>query len=138
MVLMGSTYFFKSYPDFKPHDIDWIDIINTNDFATKRVVRGQGEDYIILKNKPKQQLIADALKSDLAMVVGKFLIPEFNSRIGFTIEDLPQLQPLIDKLDEKHLYEKIIYEAYLANGDFILTQEQRNAAYESYKEIRRA
>lgn len=138
LIIMGSTYFFKSYPDFKPHDIDKIDIIETNKFAEKQIIRGQGKDYIILKNKPKQQLIADALKSELALVVGKFLIPEFNRRIGFTIEDLPQLQPLIDKLDEKHLYEKIIYEAYLANGDFILTQEQRDAAYESYKETRRA
>lgn len=138
MILMGSTYFFKSYPDFKPHDIDKIDIIETDKFAEKQIIRGQGKDYIILKNKPKQQLIADALKSELAMVVGKFLIPEFNNCIGFTIEDLPQLQPLIDNLDEKHLYEKIIYEAYLANGDFILTQKQRDAAYESYKETRRA
>lgn len=138
MILMGSTYFFKSYSDFKPHDIDKIDIIETDKFAEKQIIRGRSKDYIILKNKPKQQLIADALKSDLAMVVGKFLIPEFNSRIGFMIEDLPQLQPLINRLDEKHLYEKIIYEAYLANGDFVLTQEQRDAAYESYKETRRA
>ena len=138
LTLIGSTYFFKSYQDFKSHDVDYIDIIDTNDFAEKRTIRGQGQDYILLKKKPKQQLIADALKSELAMVVGKFLIPEFNKRIGFTIEDLPQLQPLIDRLDKKHLYEKIIYEAYLANGDFILTQEQRDAAYESYKETRRA
>ena len=137
MILMGSTYFFKSYNDFKSHDIDKIDIIDTDKFSEKQVIRGQGKDYIILKNKPKQQLIADALKSELALVVGKFLIPEFNNRIGFTIEDLPQLQPLIDRLDEKHLYEKIIYEAYLANGNFVLTQEQRDAAYESYKETRR-
>ena len=136
MILMGSNYFFSQYKDFKSTDIDKIDIINTSDFKDKRIIRGQGKDYIFLKRKPKEQLIQDALNSELAMVVGKFLIPEFNKQIGFTIEDLPKVQPLIDKLDDKHLYEKIIYDAYLENKEFILTQEQRDAAYASYKESR--
>lgn len=136
MILMGSNYFFSQYKDFKSTDIDKIDIVNTSDFKDKRIIRGQGKDYIFLKRKPKEQLIQDALNSELAMVVGKFLIPEFNKQIGFTIEDLPKVQPLIDKLDDKHLYEKIIYDAYLENKEFILTQEQRDAAYASYKESR--
>lgn len=136
MILMGSNYFFSQYKDFKPTDIDKIDIINTSDFKDKRIIRGQGKDYIFLKRKPKEQLIQDALNSNLAMVVGKFLIPEFNKQIGFTIEDLPKVQPLIDRLDDKHRYEKIIYEAYLENKEFILTQKQRDAAYASYKESR--
>lgn len=136
MILMGSNYFFKKYKDFKSHDIDYIDVIETNEFKEKRIIRGQGKDYIFLKRKPKEQLIQDALNSNLAMVVGKFLIPEFNKQIGFTIEDLLKVQPLIDRLDDKHLYEKIIYEAYLENKEFILTQEQRDAAYASYKESR--
>ena len=136
MILMGSNYFFSQYKDFKSTDIDKIDIINTSDFKDKRIIRGQGKDYIFLKRKPKEQLIQDALNSNLAMVVGKFLIPEFNKQIGFTIEDLPKVQPLIDRLDDKHRYEKIIYEAYLENKEFILTQKQRDAAYASYKESR--
>lgn len=136
MILMGSNYFFSQYKDFKSTDIDKIDIINTSDFKDKRIIRGQGKDYIFLKRKPKEQLIQDALNSELAMVVGKFLIPEFNKQIGFTIEDLPKVQPLVDRLDNKHLYEKIIYEAYLENKEFILTQKQRDAAYASYKESR--
>lgn len=136
MILMGSNYFFSQYKDFKSTDIDKIDIVNTSDFKDKRIIRGQGKDYIFLKRKPKEQLIQDALNSELAMVVGKFLIPEFNKQIGFTIEDLPKVQPLIDRLDDKHLYEKIIYDAYLENKEFILTQEQRDAAYASYKESR--
>ena len=70
------------------------------------------------------------------MSVIKFLTPEFNEAIGFTIKDLPKVKPLIDKLDEKHLYAKIIYEAYLENGSFTLTQEQRDKAYEEYKRLR--
>lgn len=136
MITMGSNYFFSSYDDFNSTDIDKIDIIETNEFKEKRVIRGQGKDYFYLKKKPKDELIKDALNSDLAMVVGKFLIPEFNKKIGFTLEDLPKIQPLIDRLDEKHMYEKIIYEAYLENKEFILTQKQRDAAYASYKESR--
>jgi hypothetical protein len=76
------------------------------------------------------------LKSELALVVGKFLVPEFCEEIGFTVEQLPLLKPLIDRLDSKHLYEQVIYNAYLENGDFTLTQEQRDNAYKSYKMTR--
>lgn len=136
MILMGSNYFFNQYNDFKVKDIDKIELVETTEFKDKRIIRGQGKDYFYLRKKPKEQLIKDALESDSAMVVGKFLIPEFNEQINFTIEDLPRLQPLIDRLDKKHKYEKIIYEAYLANNNFTLTQQQRDAAYVSYKEAR--
>jgi hypothetical protein len=49
---------------------------------------------------------------------------------------LLKLKPLIDTLDEAHLYEQVIYESYLINGDFYLTQEQRDLAYTKYKEAR--
>lgn len=136
MIIIGSNYFFKDYKDFKAGDIDKIELVNTPTIKEKQTIRGQGKDYIFLRQKPKAELIKDALNSELAMVVGKFLIPEFNAKIGFTVEDLPKVQPLIDKLDDKHMYEKIIYEAYLENKEFILTQKQRDAAYASYKESR--
>lgn len=136
MILMGSNYFFHQYSDFKSTDIDKIELVDTNEFKEKRVIRGQGKDYFYLKRKPKEQLIQDALKSNLPMVVGKFLIPEFNKQINFTIEDLPKIKPLIDNLDEKHKYEEIIYNAYIENKSFTLTEEQRDAAYRRYKEAR--
>lgn len=137
MILIGSRYFFGKYRDFHSHDTDYIDIIDTNEFSEKRTIRGQGKDYFILKKKPKECLIQDALKSELPMVVGKFLVPEFNKLIGFTIVDLPKLLPQFEKLDEKHQYEKIIYDAYIENNSFTLTDEQRDAAYASYKETRK-
>ena len=70
------------------------------------------------------------------MIVGKFLIPEFCEEIGMTIEDLPKLRPLIEKLDDGHKYEEIIFNSYIENGAFILTDEQRLKAYNSYKESR--
>ena len=71
------------------------------------------------------------------MVAGKYLIPEFCQEIGFTINDLPKIKPMIDRLDIKHHYEKIIYDSYIENGAFILTDEQRDKAYQSYKQSRR-
>ena len=135
--LMGSKFFFNRYPDYTSHDVDTVEIVETDEFKEKRVIRGQGKDMFFLKKKPKEELIADALKSELSMVVGKFLIPGFNKEIGFTIEDLPKLKPLIGKLDDKHKYEEIIYNSYLENGDFILTDEQRLKAYQSYKDSRK-
>ncbi len=135
--LIGSTYFFNQYPDFSSHDIDYIEIIDTTEFKEKRTIRGQGKDIIQLRKKPKEDLIADALKSELPMVVGKFLVPEFNRAIGFTIKDLPKIKPLLDKIDKKHTYEIIIYESYLENKAFTLTNEQRLKAYTIYKESRK-
>ena len=136
---MGSSYFFSQYPDFTPGDIDTIEIIDTDRFKQTRQLTGQGICIFQLKrHKDKQEYIDWALKSNLGMVVGKFLIPGFCQEIGFTVEDLLQVKPLIDILDDKHKYEEIIYNSYLANGDFVLTDEQRAAAYKSYKESRAA
>ena len=90
------------------------------------------------KHDSKEDYIDWALQSQVGMVVGKFLIPEFCEQIGFTIEDLPRLQPLIDKLDKKHLYEKVIFDSYIENHAFELTIEQRDRAYSMYRESRAA
>lgn len=135
--LMGSTYFFSEYPDFQSHDIDEIEIIETDNFKYMRHLAGQGKCLFQLKKlNTTEDYINIALKTNLGMAVGKFLIPEFCNEIGFTIEDLPKLKPLVDKLDTGHLYEKIIFESYIKNNSFTLSKEQRNLAYKSYKESR--
>ena len=136
-ILMGSTYFFSQYRDFKSHDIDEIEIVDTNQFKYIRHLSGQGKCLFQLKRKQTtEEYIQDALNTNLGMVVGKFLIPEFCKAIGFQVSDLAKLQKLVDLLDEKHQYEKIIFDSYLINGSFILTEEQRLAAYKNYKESR--
>jgi hypothetical protein len=44
---------------------------------------------------------------------------------------------MIDNLDIKHLYEKVIYNSYIENKSFVLTDEQRDKAYLLYKQGRR-
>lgn len=135
--LMGSQYFFSCYDDFNSKDIDEIEIIETEDFNNMRQLTGRGKCLFQLKKQPSKEGYIDyALKSRLGMVVGKFLIPEFCEAIGFTVEDLPRLKVLIDRLDDKHKYEEIIFKSYIENGTFTLTDEQRATAYKSYKESR--
>lgn len=132
-MLIGSRYFFSQYKDFQPHDTDDLEIIDTDEFKQMRQIIGKGRCLFLMKrHDSKEEYIDWALQCEVGMVVGKFLVPEFCETIGFTIDDLPRMQPLIDKLDYKHKYEEIIYNSYLENGSFTLTQEQRDKAYESY------
>ena len=136
-ILIGSTYFFSEYDDFKSKDIDKIQIIDTNEFSQMRQITGQGKCLFQMKrHSSKEEYIDWALKSQLGMVIGKFLVPEFNAAIGLSVEDLKRLSPLIERLDDKHRYEEIIFNSYIENGNFTLTKEQRDLAYQSYKETR--
>lgn len=136
-ILIGSTYFFSCYDDFNGGDIDELQIIETDEFKQIRQITGQGKClFLMKKHASKEDYIDWALKSSIGMVVGKFLVPEFCAQIGFTIEDLPRLKALIGKLDDKHKYEEIIFNSYLENNSFTLTSEQRNKAYQIYKQER--
>lgn len=79
------------------------------------------------------EFIEYTLHKKLAMEIGKFLVPEVANYLGFTINHLKKLSPLIDFLDDKHRYEKIIFESYIENNDFFLTEEQRLKAYLEYQ-----
>lgn len=137
-LLIGSKYFFSCYDDFASKDTDELEIIDTNDFSHMRQLTGQGRCLFQLKRySSKEEYIGWDVSSNVAMSVGKYLVPEFCAEIGFTIEDLPKVKPLIDKLDDKHRYEEIIYNSYIQNGSFMLTDEQRLRAYKSYKESRK-
>jgi hypothetical protein len=56
--------------------------------------------------------------------------------IGFTIEDLKLFEEAFNHIDDKHSYEKKIYDSYIENEGFTLTKEQRDEAYQIYKEKR--
>lgn len=136
-MIIGSTYFFSCYEDFKPHDIDELEIIETDEFKQTRQFTGLGRClFQMKKHSSKEEYIDWAIKSPIGMTVGKFLVPEFCEAIGFTVDDLPRVRVLIDRLDKTHKYEEIIYNSYLENGSFTLTEEQRAKAYESYKNSR--
>lgn len=134
---IGSRVFFGNYPDFQSKDDDILYIMT--DWTMKSTMlnfKKDGKDRFFIMDMPKDMMIKDTLEKNIPMKAGKFLVPEFAEYIGLTIDDLKELQPLFDKMDEKHSYEKVIYDSYVANGSFTLTDEQREKAYEEYKKTR--
>lgn len=136
-ILVGSSYFFKDVPGFISKDIDKLELIEMPTiFKNVQQITGCGKCLFRWRKMNVNEFIDITLKRNFPMEIGKFLIPEFNNVIGFTIEHLPMLQPLVDNLDDKHKYEKIIYESYILNNDFSLNNEQLMEAYNEYKKYR--
>lgn len=136
---MGSSYFFERYDDYIKKDADEICIVDKMLKGTDSNVLNmkiKSTDVFFYRNMSKEEFIHDALSSNVPMRVGKFLIPEFNEFIGFKIDDLYMLSHLFHELDKKHEYERFIFESYIMNGDFTLTDEQCMEAYEAYKSER--
>jgi hypothetical protein len=137
MILIGSTYFFQEIEGFVSKDIDHIELVdNPKDFKNCWQMTGRGRCLFKWRRMPPDEFIAVSLEYKLPMAIGKFLVPEFNNEIGFTINHLKKLQPLVDNLDDRHKYEKVIYDSYIANNDFILTDDQLNEAYKEYLKYR--
>ena len=134
---MGSSYFFGNFPDYKIKDLDELNIMDTFVKDTNSLILRKGTmDVFFYRDMDKYGFIDDTFDTDLKMKAGKFLIKEFADYIGFTIEDLKTMEPLFKTMDEKHSYEKIIYDSYITNNGFYLTDEQLNAAYAEYKRKR--
>lgn len=134
---MGSSYFFSRYEDFHSKDYDDLCIMDKFIFPGRVMnMKLKGKDVFMFRNMDKQGFIDDVKETGVYMKLGKFLIPEFNEYIGFTIDDLKELRPLFENLDEKHRYEKIIADAYIKNNEFTLKGRQRSIAYAEYKKSR--
>lgn len=131
---IGSRVFFGEFPDFDSKDDDTLYVMTGWDVKANVLnFRKDSRDYFFVKDAPKEILIKETLDSDIPLRAGKFLVPEFHEYLGLTIEDLKRLSPLFEKIDENHSYEKIIYQSYIENGSFTMTDEQRQKAYEEYK-----
>ena len=127
---------------FNPHDDDDIFCLVDSPrecgimFGTRLEMKLNGVDYFYYINMPKDRLIKLHLSLNDAMTVGKFLVPDVAKYLDFTIEDIQKLSPLFEKLDEHHIYEKVIFNSYIENGGFFLTPEQRQKAFEAYLSAR--
>lgn len=136
---MGSQAFFSEYPDFEPSDIDEIEFEEKprmyRNFLQIRA-KNKKRCYFKWRKMSADEFVEYTLNSNVPMELGKFLVPEIAEHLGFTIEHLQRLLPVAERLDSKHQYERIIYDAYIANQGFYLTQEQRDKAYEEYKKER--
>ena len=136
--LVGSNVFFRGYfEDFESKDVDTLVLEDEPiGYETVRQFRFNNRCIFQWRRMEKDEFIDLSLERGLGMELGKFLVPEFARELKMNIDDLERLQPLADKLDEKHLYERIIYDAYIENGCWALTDEQRIEAYRVYKEYK--
>lgn len=142
-IKVGSQVFFDGMPDYKPHDSDelyimsgWFDTKDTV-FRIPMKENGKMKDVFVCKNMSKEEFIQDYLSCDTPMRGNRFLVPEFADYIGLTIEDLKRCKPQFDNMDEKHEYLRTIYNFYIENKGFYLTEEQKEKAFIVYKERRK-
>ena len=137
MILVGSQSFFNNIEGFIPKDVDYIELVdNPSEFKYFCQITGKNKCIFRWKRMNVNEFINIHLKFNIPMSVGKFLVPEFAKEINLTITDLKKLTPLIEKLDDKHLYEKIIFNSYIENNGFYLTNEQLMESYNEYKKYR--
>ena len=131
--IIGSRAFFTGMEGYVPKDYDELNIMDRFPFKGNVLnMKMNGKDVFFFRDLDKEGFIKDTLECGVPMRVGKFLVPEFAEYLDMTMDDLERLSPVIENIDEKHLYEKVIYDAYLKNGEFKLTEEQRVAAYKEY------
>ena len=138
-ILIGSSVFFKEYSDFNPHDIDYVLFEERPQlYKIFAHINTKTEDVFAYKQMSKDEFLQYELEhcKKAKMAVGKLLVPELVKYMNITIDDLKKFKFAIDEILEKHSYEKIIYDAYIKNNDFILTREQRDKAYQEYKKYR--
>ena len=136
-MLVGSNVFFKDIEGFTSKDIDILEFVdNPIDFKNVRQFKFPHKCVFQWRKMPIDELIDITLFRNFPMEIGKFLVPEFIKEFKLSIDDLKRLEPIIAKLDDKHKYEEVIYNAYLENNDFVLTDEQRQEAYRVYNKYR--
>lgn len=121
LIRVSSSYFFGCYPDFHPSDIDEVEFEeNPKLYRNVMQFRKTDKSRCIFKwrKMSADEFVEYTLNSQLPMEIGKFLVPEACECIGFTIEHLAKLRPVIERIDDKHSYERVIYDAYIENGGF--------------------
>lgn len=143
-IITGSAYFFSSMPGFSPKDKDYVSYQeHPVKFKLLRQITKPGMDLFIYNKDLTFEEHARYLTARDSKVPPMSLCNYLNNDFikmffgSITIEQLKQLQPLVDKMDWKHRYLVMIYNFYIENNSFTLTDEQRLEAYNRYKAERK-
>lgn len=138
---VGSQAFFSAYPDFTPSDADVVEFeVAPKLYKNFMQIRKKDKSRCIFKWRlmSADEFVDYTLTTKLPMEIGKFLVPEVARYVGITVDHLKKMTPVVERLDDKHAYERIIFDAYIANDGFWMTQDQRDLAYQSYRASRKA
>lgn len=147
MLLVGSDYFFHNCEGYVPHDYDYIILIDKANSSYKPSFDSKDTLHIYSSHTKcdktfyyryeKQDFINDIVNGIVPKYfLNKFLVPEVNEAIGFEFSELHALNYLFDELDDKHKYLKIIYDSYIENDEYYLSDSQRELAFNEYKKYR--
>lgn len=135
--VVGSRAFFAGYEDFNPNDSDFLELVDDPvDFKWRREFHLRGVCTFAYKREPIADMVQRTLDNGDPLLICKFLTPEVAYELGASVADILPLEALVPKLDDKHRYYAVIFDAYKVNGAFTLTQAQRDAAYAEYKKAR--
>lgn len=140
-IIIGSRAFFQDMPEFTPKDTDtlvWV--ADPKGFTNYRQTSISGQHIIEWRAMPKDDLLAHAMRDKAnGLEFGKFIVAEFAELVGLTIDDLKRLRDYYaEKIDANHRYQLVISEAYIDNGAFTLTDDQRETAYQAYLNERKS
>lgn len=133
-ILVGSRAFFDGIDGFHSKDRDYLILVEQpQNFNWRREQNLRGMCLFEYKKDTPTAMIAKTMEVGDALLIGKFLVPEVAQAIGATVEDILPLESLLPKLDAKHQYEAVIFEAIKTNGTFTLTDRQRQEAFRQYQ-----
>ena len=139
-IITGSAYFFSSMPGYSPKDADYVTYQERPlKFKFLHQITKPGVDLFIYNKDLTFEEHVKYLTAENSKVPPMSLCNYLNNDFikmffgSITIEQLKQLQPLVDKMDGKHRYLVMIYNFYISNNSFTLTDEQRLEAYNRYK-----
>ena len=137
--LIGSRAFFGGIEGFKSDNRNMLYLHDNPAFKTGVEKNDSNRVTRIFKytKESAKTMIQRAVESGVALQAGKFLVPDVARAIGATVQDLEPLAPLFAKLPKKHKWQQTVYNAYIVNGSFTLTDEQRQAAYNKYQSARK-
>lgn len=136
--LIGSRAFFKGIDGFKSDNRNMLEL-HSNPAFKFGVEQEEARITRVYKytREPAHIMIARAVECGNVLQAGKFLVPEVAHAIGASVQDLKPLEPLFAKLPEKHQWQKTVYNAYVQNGSFSLTDVQLQEAYDKYMSARK-
>ena len=135
---IGSSAFFSGVEGYNEKGSDAL-LIEKDPIGFKTWRESSCQSGVIAewKEMDKDEFIESTLSFGKQELAGKFLIPEFAEWLGLIIDDLKKLDSLFSKMEGKQAYLKKIYEYYIENGKFELSEEQKKDVYSIYEEHRK-
>lgn len=150
---VGSYPFFKNYRNYICHDRDILRFVSDIDIKYESlcenrkylVIREDDKDIFIYKKMSREEYLNYIFcdmrmknDDDLEYIYEDFslLCPDLVKYYNITVDDIRPLKKNFEHKNDKHKYQKVIFDSYIENNGMYLTQEQLDKAYEEYKKYR--